>query len=216
MKKWRFLTIGGGRERIASLPALAEFLTREASLIAQKTIVDYCHTKTRLPLNELTREKEFADAFELSRRAGYAAVLADLVATVEAHLRAPAGTRAGELPRALARLYADCLARFEPGPEPGPAAADAEELCRRLARLQLAAPKSSSEIARTSGNALFDALPIHPRLRTHDREPVVEGARFLFMSRCQRLDERLEAAALIPELLSPPDRANAAPGAAPA
>jgi uncharacterized protein (DUF2267 family) len=197
MKKWSFFAIGSGRERIGARAALAEFLAREASLVAQKSIVDYCHMKTRLSLNELTREKVFADAFDVSRRAGFAAVLADLVAVVEAHLRKPAGARSAELPAALARLYTDCLARFEGGLERD----DADALERRLAQLQLAAPKSSAEIALTSGNAVFDALPIHPRLRKHDREPVVEGVRFLFMSRCQRLGERLAAGALLGELL---------------
>lgn len=202
MKKWNFFTIGSGRARIATLAALADFLAREASLIAQKSIVDYCHMKTRLPLNELTREKVFAEAFDAARQASYAAVLSDLVASVESHLRGPAGERAPALAHALGRLYADCLARFDVPPPPAEAGRAAAEMTRRLAQLQFAAPKSSSEIALTSGNVLFDALPIHPRLRTHDREPVVEGARFLFMSRCQRLEERLAAAALIDMLLA--------------
>ena len=43
MKKWGFFAIDSGRERIASREALADLLTREASLVAQKSIVDYCH-----------------------------------------------------------------------------------------------------------------------------------------------------------------------------
>ncbi len=205
MKKWRLFAIGGGRERIATVEALVDFCAREASLVAQKTIVDYCHMKTRLPLNELTREKAFADAFDAARKSAYAAVLADLVAVLETHLRRAAGTRSPELPRALAALYARCLARFE---ESG-VEADVGAFERRLGQLQLAAPKSSAELALTSGNAVFDLLPIHPRLRTHDREPVVEGVRFLFMSRCQRLGERLDAGALLAALLA--EREAAAP-----
>lgn len=210
MKKWHFFAIGGGRARIASLDALADFLAREASLVAQKTIVDYCHMKTRLPLTELTREQAFTEAFEEARRAAYAAVLADLAAVVESHLRRPAGPRSGALPRALARVYAECLGRFD-APVPD-AARRAEDLARRLAQLQLAAPKSSADIALTSANAVFDLLPIHPSLRKDDREPVVEGARFLFMSRCQRLGERLAADALIAALLA--EQHAAQPGAA--
>lgn len=201
-KKWRFFTIGSGRGRIATLDELADFLVREASLVAQKSIVDYCHMKTRLPLNELTREKVFADAFDAARRAAYGAVLGDLIAAVEAHLRAPAGAASGALPKALARLYAQCLARFEAGARGEAATAEAAALERRLAQLQLAAPKSSTEIALTSGNVVFDALPLHPSLRKYDREPVVEGVRFLFMSRCQRLGERLAADALVAALLA--------------
>src|SRR5688572_23384872 len=205
MKKWGFFAIDSGRKRIASREELADLLTREASLVAQKSIVDYCHMKTRLVITELTREKVFAEAFDEARRAGYAAVLADLVAVVEAHLRKPAAARSGELPAALARLYTDCLARFDDGI----ARDDAPAVELRLAQLQLAPPKSSSDIALTSGNAVFDALPLHPRLRKDDREPVVEGVHFLLMSRCQRLGERLVAGTLLDELL------GAKPAAAP-
>ncbi|MGH7003624.1 MAG: hypothetical protein ACREIP_06720 [Alphaproteobacteria bacterium] len=214
MKKWNFFTIGSGREPITTLAELDDFLAREASLIAQKTIVDYCHMKTRLPLNELMREKAFTEAFDAARGASYAAVLADLVAAVEAHLRGPAGPLRGALPAALARHYVECLQRFAgaaPRDDPAPAGA---EMTRRLAQLQLVPPKSSTEIALTCGNAVFDLLPIHPRLRTHDREPVVEAVRFLFMSRCQRLGERLAAAALIEMLLTPRRDLGSAPGSA--
>ena len=205
MWKWRFFAIGSGRAPIASADALLDFVVREASLVAQKTIVDYCHMKTRLPLPELTREKPFVEAFDAARIAAYAAVLADFVAAVEAHLRGPAGPRSGELPAALARLYREGLRRFEQGAAPD----DSDAVRRRLGQLQLAAPKSSSEIALTSGNAVFDVLPIHPTLRKHDREPVVEGVRFLLMSRCQRLGERLDKPALIAALLA--EHAPAAP-----
>lgn len=205
---WRLFSISRGRERIETLDALGDFLAREASLIAQKPIVDYIHMKTRISLNEFTREQPFVEAFDASRAASYAAVLADLVAVIESHLRAAAGTRSGALPAALARLYRDCLGRFDlvlPG-DPAELAAEFE---RRLAQLQLAAPKSSAEMAATCANAVFDLLPIHPRLRKDDREPVVEGVRFLFMSRCQRLAERLAPGALLDELL------GAKPAAAP-
>lgn len=208
MAKWRLFSIGSGRERVGTTAALADFLSREASLIAQKSIVDYVHMKTRLSLTEHAREEPFREAFDASRAASYAAVLADLVAVVESHLRAAAGAAKGALPAALARLYRECLDRFDI-----PMPADPERLARdvegRLAQLQLAAPKSSADLALTCGNAVFDLLPIHPRLRKDDREPVVEGVRFLFMSRCQRLGERLDKPALAAALLA--ERAPAAP-----
>ena len=205
MKKWNFFAVDW-RSRIATLERLVEFLTREASLVSQKSIVDYCHMKTRLPLNELTREKPFAEAFDAARRVAYAAVLGDLVAVVEMHLRTPAAARSRELPNALARLYLDCLARFDGG-----IAGDGTAFERRLTQLQLAPVKNSAEIAFTSGNAVFDSLPVHASLRKFDREPVVEGVRFLFMSRCQRLGERLDATALLGALLAPERTASVRP-----
>jgi hypothetical protein len=208
MAKWGLFSIGSGREQIATRASLADFLSREASLIAQKPIVDYVHMKTRLSLSEFTREQQFRDAFDASRAASFAAVLADLAAVVETHLRAAAGTRAGALPAALARLFRECLDRLDI-PMPGDTARLARELEQRLAQLQLAAPKSSADVALTCGNAIFDLLPIHPRLRKDDREPVVEGVRFFFMSRCQRLGERLDKPALIAALIG--EGAAAAP-----
>jgi hypothetical protein len=208
MEIWRLFSIGSGRERIGTLEALADFLSREASLIAQKPIVDYVHMKTRLSLNEFTREQLFRDAFDASRAASYAAVLGDLVAVVESHLRAAAGPRSGALPAALTRLFRECLGRFDV-PMPSDPDQFARDLERRLAQLQMAAPKSSADMALTCGNAVYDLLPIHPRLRKDDREPVVEGVRFFFMSRCQRLGERLDKAALVAALLG--EGAAAAP-----
>lgn len=208
MAKWRLFTISTGREAIATRAALSEFLSREASLVAQKPIVDYVHMKTRLSLNEFTREQQFREAFDVSRAASYAAVLGDLVAVVESHLRTAAGPRSGALPAALARLFQECLARFDV-PMTDPPEHLARDLEQRLAQLQLAAPKSSADVALTCGNAVFDLLPIHPRLRKDDREPVVEGVRFFFMSRCQRLGERLDKPALVAALLG--EGAAAAP-----
>lgn len=211
MAKWRMFSIGGDREPIGTAPALADFLAREASLIAQKPIVDYVHMKTRLSLTEHAREEQFREAFDEARALSFAAVLADLMAVVESHLRAAAGAASGALPSALARLYRECLGRFDVR-VPGDAAERAREVERRLAQLQLAAPKSSAEVALTSGNAMFDLLPIHPRLRKEDREPFVEGVRFFFMSRCQRLGERLDKPALLAALLG--EGASAAPRSA--
>ncbi len=208
MGRWRLFAIDTGRDRIGTMTALADFLAREASLVAQKPIVDYVHMKTRLSLNEFTREQQFREAFDASRAASYAAVLGDLVAVVESHLRTAAGPRSGALPAALARLFQECLARFDV-PMTDPPERLARDLEQRLAQLQLAAPKSSADVALTCGNAVFDLLPIHPRLRKDDREPVVEGVRFFFMSRCQRLGERLDKAALVAALLG--ESAAAAP-----
>lgn len=207
MAIWRLFSIDSGRARIGTMAELADFLSREASLIAQKPIVDYVHMKTRLSLNEFTREEQFREAFDASRAASYAAVLGDLVAVVESHLRGAAGARSGALPAALARLYRECLGRFDIAMPDDPVRL-ARALEQRLAQLQIAAPKSSADVALTCGNAVFDLLPIHPRLRKDDREPVVEGVRFFFMSRCQRLDERLDKPALLAALL-----ADDAPGA---
>src|SRR5262249_51553140 len=81
------------------------------------------------------------------------------------------------------------------------------EFDRRLAAASLALPKSSAEIAVHSGRRLYDALPIHERLRRPDLETVVASVRFLVMSRFQSLDHRL-----VLDVLAEALKGSASPG----
>jgi len=188
---------------VATADALRDFFYAEAALVAQKCVIGYCHVKTRLPLTELMRDEEFRIAFERARWEGFAAVLGDLAVVVEGHLRPAFGERQG----ALADRLADCCAEVLAG-RVRPAAAEAGwsevvlEIRRRLHRAQLAAPQSVADVAWTSARRLFDTLPIHDRLRRPDKEAVVASVRFMLVSRCGRLDRRLDRDALARALLA--------------
>jgi hypothetical protein len=202
---------GGGRRRpgLADTAALAAFLAREASLISQKTVISYCHAKTRLPMNELMREARFVEAYERSRSEAYAAILGDLAAVVEARLRAAAGGRAGDLAAALARVHARILAA-QPRPAHRPdgwADADAA-FAERLRTLQLAPPHAIADLAAASGRRVFETLPIHKSLRWYDEDPVIASVQFMMVSLASRLDAELDAPALVEDLL----REERAPG----
>lgn len=187
---------------IATADALRDFLYAEAALVAQKCMIGYCHVKTRLPLAELMREAEFHAAFEASRWEGFAAVLSDLAVIVEGHLRTAAGDRQG----ALADRLADCCADTLAG-QPRPAAPAAgwsevvDDIRRRLHRVQLAPPQSVADIAWTSAQRLFATLPIHKQLSRPDKDAVVASVRFMLVSRCGRLERRLDCDALVRALL---------------
>jgi hypothetical protein len=197
LRRW----FAGPRTRpIATPEALQGFFASEAALVAQKCMIGYCHVKTRLPLSELMRDEAFRLAFERARWQGFAAVLGDLAAVIEGHLRPAAGERHA----ALADRLADCCAAVlaEQPPTTVGAADTVAEIRRRLHRGQLAEPQSVADIAWTSAAGVFDALPIHDRLRRPDKDAVMAGVRFMMVSRCGRLERRLDREGLVRALLA--------------
>jgi len=168
-----------------------------------------------LPMNELMKDKVFAAAYYRSRAASFAAVLADFVLIAESRLRPslPAGR---DLDAAWTALYRDLLTAQHELQAPIDVEAAMGEFGRRLADARLAPPKSSADIAAHSGRRLFDALPIHERLRRPDVDTVIASVRFLMMSRFQMLDTRLATGALAAALSAAASAGAAPAGAAPA
>jgi len=188
-------------KKVASAASLAAFLDRNASLVSQKTIVGYCLVKTSLPIYELIREKMFADAYDAAIWEGYAAVLADLVLVAEAHLRPLAENHPEELARGLLRLHGDILAAQPvPANRPHGWAADTEALRVRLQEHQAAPAKAIREIAETAGGRIFDALPIHERLRKPDKPAAVAGVQFLMVGLAHEFEQQIDGPAVVAEL----------------
>jgi len=197
-KRW---FAGRRAQPIATTEALRGFFAAESALVAQKCMIGYCHVKTRLPLTELMRDEEFRIAFERARWLGFAAVLGDLAAVIEGHLRPAAGERQA----ALADRLADCCATVLAQHQQTTTAASTDavaDIRGRLHRVQLAEPQSVADIAWTSAARLFDALPIHDRLRRPDKDAVMASVRFMMVSRCGRLDRRLDCQGLVQALLA--------------
>jgi hypothetical protein len=188
-------------QKVDSAMSLAAFLDRNASLVSQKTVVGYCLVKTSLPIHELIKEKAFADAYDAAIWEAYAAVLADLVLVAEAHLRPDAPDRLEETARGLLRVHGDILAGHPaPANRPRGWAPDTEALSARLREHQGAAPKSIREIAETSGERVFAALPIHERLRRPDKPAAVAGVQFLMVGLAHEFDSRIDGAAVVADL----------------
>lgn len=186
---------------VASAASLAAFLDRNASLVSQKTVIGYCLVKTSLPIHELTKEKAFADAYDVAIWEGYAAVLADLVMVAEAHLRPLAGNHSDEIARGLIRLHRDILAgRPAPASRPHGWTADTEALRDRLREHQGVAPKPIREIAETAGERIFAALPIHERLRKPDKPAAVAGVQFLMVGLAHEFEQQIDGPAVVAEL----------------
>jgi hypothetical protein len=189
-------------KRVATLGALADFLDRESAQIAQRSIIGYVHVKTRLPLHELTKERPFAEAFEVARWEAYAAILADLMLVLHGVLSPAAAGGAAALREPLLRLYRDLLARH---PLPAHRATGWDDaviaLDGRLTSAALAPPESIAKIAEHSAKRVYDTLPIHKSLRQPDKPAIVANVQFLIVGLAHRF-KRFDAASLADELSS--------------
>jgi hypothetical protein len=193
---------------VATAAALSEFLDRRAALVAQKSVIGYCHVKTQLPLTELITETRFSEAFERSRAEAHSAVLADLTVLTEGYLRAAAGRRAIELPERLAALYAAVLAAHpRPAHRPEGWAVAVEAVRERLKAAQAGPPRGAAAIAESSAEHLFRTLPIHERLREPDKPAIVANVKFLMVGMVHEFERQLDPAALAADLLPPEDAA---------
>lgn len=196
-RRWR-------AEPITSRRDLAAFLDQRAALVAQQSVVGYCHVKTGLTLKDLNREAEFAGAFEYSRWEAYVAVLADLVVLTEGRLRPPAGERAGELVGVLTELFSGVLAGHTRPPHRAAGwPAEIAALQDRLALAQVAEPMPAVKVAEVSAHRLYETLPIHPDLRVRDKPALIANVQFRMVSQCDEFDRRLDARAVVADLIGP-------------
>lgn len=197
LRRWRPPPIKTGA-------ALAEFLDQRAAFVAQKSVFGYSYLKTRLPMQELMRDKPFADAFEVARWEAFAAVLADMVVIAEGMLRAPAGSRAPALVDRLTELYSGVLgAHALPAHRAQGWSAEIAALRERLARIQLAPPLSAAAIGASSAERVYETLPIHESLRARDKPGLLANVQFAIVGLYQEFDRRIDRMALVGDLLPP-------------
>ena len=196
LRRWR-------TPQVNTAAGLAAFLDQNASLIAQKTVIGYCHVKTNMPLGELLQDKPFFDAFEVARWEAFAVVLADLVMVAETYLRPLAGGRLPALADRLAGLYREILAGHPlPAQRPDGWGAEVESVRARLAAAQETLPQSIGEIAEISARRLYDALPIHERLREPDQPAVEASVRFMMVGLAHKFNGSLDLPAIAADLLA--------------
>ena len=176
------------------------FLKEQSAFVSQKTVVEYCRIKAGVRWQKLFKERAFLEALERSRWISMRAVLCDLTVIVEGYLRDSAHPYEMRLADALATTVESILTEYDHAPEwRDENRAIVDELRRRLARAQMADPLPPDRVARTAGNILFDALPVHEMLRQHDREVIVNNTRFgmvrFWETMMSRIDDRAALAA---------------------
>jgi len=180
--------------RVADGAGFRQFVGGEAALIAQKTAVSYCRTKTLGFSHALFAEQAFQDALAICRFEAFAAVLADLLLVAEALLRPHADPAA--LGAALREVYATLLADQRPTHRPEGWADVEGDFARRLDASQQAPPQDPVTIARASGKRLYDVLPIHTNYRHTDEEVIMASVTFQMVGLWEKMLRCLDAPAV--------------------
>jgi hypothetical protein len=193
------------RRRLSADPAtLAEFLTRQAAFVAQKTVYDYVRVKAGRDEDRMFRDPDFQSALRHCRWQVWFGAAADLVLVTEAWLRPAAPGREAALGTALLGLHARLHDSIEGLP---PTEAEAEAAARRafpslLAAAQALPPIPPDRRALLADAPLFATLPIHPDQRVGET-PAIRGAlRFHMVSTQQEMERAFDreglAAAIAP------------------
>lgn len=200
---WRRLA---GRLRpapIVTKDAFTKFLEERASFISQKCAVDYCRGKTGLASYALFSEETFLKAFDICRWEAFASVLGDLFIVAEGHLRShvPPESRLW-----LCGLFIDQYASVLnalPRPVHRPHGWDdaIASFTLRMQAVSAKEPQQALDVADHSAKQLFDALPIHSRMRELDQEVVYGAVRFRMIAVSQEIQRRVDLAAVARALL---------------
>ncbi len=203
----RSVLVGPGRAPISEPAALRDFLSAQASFIAQKVVTEYCQAKAGRNWSQLSLEQSFISELTRARWEAFALVLADLFVVAEGHLRTAAMQDRGQVDRLrqpLRHLYAEALDAY-PWPRHRPAGWDdmVAALEARLVAVQSAAPLPAREVAEVGGRAVFEILPIHLHMRRLDRPMVVNSIAFQMVAFAGRIRQRLDVPALV-AALGPP------------
>lgn len=166
-------------------------------MVSQKCTIEYCRAKAGTFWDKLFGEPSFQAALGVCHWEGYAAVLADVVVVAEGYLR----PHAPDLPRLsgwLTEAFSAGLATY-PVPAHRPEGwGDVEQALRlRLAAVQLSPVQPVHLVGQTSGNRIFEVLPIHPSLRRDDRELVRNNVRFGLCRSYEDMKQRVDPARVV-------------------
>lgn len=188
-------------EPVGTAGQLRDFIAAQSAFVSQKCTVEYCRARAGLNWDKLFKEKGFLEAMERCRWEALGAVAVDVAEIAEGRLRPAWDGSPPDLAAAMAGLLREALeAHGRPGGGARSWKEVAEEAAGRLARAQLASPRSAHLVAEAGGARLFEVLPIHGSLRTHDRPMVVNGVRFQMTRMAEDLERRLRPEAVARDL----------------
>ncbi len=160
----------GKTEAVADRSSLADFMDSRAAFLCQKCIVEFCRVRAGVYWSKLFAEAEFQEAMRKSRWESYPPAFAMVAEMVEGAVRPHAGMRQRQLPAALETVAAEVFARY-PVPEGAPETFwdDALVLVReRLQATQAGPPRPVKDMTKPSARMIYDALPLHKNIVTHD------------------------------------------------
>jgi hypothetical protein len=130
-----------------------------------------------------------------------------LTEMAEGALRPAAGLRQRRLPAALEEVAAGIFARY-PVPEGAPEDFWSEALAlvrERLEATQAAAPRPVREVAEPMAKLIYDALPLHKIIVTHDYDYIRNNLRMNLLRAYEDLLAAGDLPAIADDLLGPTD-----------
>ncbi|MBW7851114.1 MAG: hypothetical protein H3C38_11505 [Rhodospirillales bacterium] len=188
---------------LRALSAVEDATERSASRLTHKATVGYCRIKAAGNAKKLFEEEAFAPAIELCRWEAFAGLLADHLRVLEGRLRAAAGERAEEMGDCLVAYYERVLTGYA-HPAGGGVEAWRPHIATvkaQIARARLAPPIPAYELSVSTGNRIYDSLPLHKNFRREDREVITNLVRFGLVAYQEDLSKRLDAAPVVAQLL---------------
>jgi hypothetical protein len=185
------------RPLICDVPALAEFIDRNAAFVAQKGIYEYSRARSGHYAKVLFREPEFQSAAENSRWRAYPLGLAMVSEVVEGVLRPHAEDRRA----ALDRLIAIFLSVFDRYPPPAVLGEETwsqmrVELAHNLDLIGVHAVKAAKDIPIPFAERYFQLMPIHEKLRASEFPTIRDYLRVTMCNIHEEFSKRIDAQAL--------------------
>src|SRR5262245_36111639 len=182
---------------IRDVPALAEFIDRNAAFVAQKGIYEYSRARSGYYAKVLFREPEFQSAAENSRWRAYPLGLAMVSELVEGVLRPHAEDRR----TALDSLNAISLSVFDRYPPPAVLGAETwsqlrDELAHNLDSIGVHAIKAAKDIPIPFAERYFQLMPIHEKLRASEFPTIRNYLRVTMCNIHEEFTKRIDAPAL--------------------
>ena len=182
---------------IRDVPALAEFIDRNAAFVAQKGIYEYSRARSGYYAKVLFKEPEFQAAAENSRWRAYPLGLAMVSEVVEGVLRPHAEDRRA----ALDRIIAISLSAFDRYPTPAILGTETwsqlrDELAHNLDLIGIHAVKAAKDIPIPFAEQYFQLMPIHEKLRKSEFPTIRNYLRVTMCNIHEEFTKRIDAAAL--------------------
>src|SRR5262245_12862738 len=182
---------------IRDVPALAEFINRNAAFVAQKGIYEYSRARSGYYAKVLFKEPEFQAAADNSRWRAYPLGLAMVSEVVEGVLRPHAEDRRA----VLDRIIAISLSAFDRYPTPAILGTETwsqlrDELAHNLDLIGIHAVKAAKDIPIPFAERYFQLMPIHEKLRKSEFPTIRNYLRVTMCNIHEEFTKRIDAAAL--------------------
>jgi hypothetical protein len=208
----RLKALFGQRPAVGDTQALADFIDAHAAFIVQKGIYEYSRARAGHYAKVLFSEEAFAEAVERARWSAYPLGLAMVGEMAEGVLRSHAGDQRRAVLDQAIKLVLSVFDRYPVPPSVGAEAwrGKRAELERHLDLVGGHAPKRVIDIPEPLAEKYFALMPIHEKLRGRDFFTITNYLRVNLCHMHEELERRIDAQAVVDELLAQGERADAA------